>query len=175
MPFAPGKKHFDILGHGGSPVQSLPFHGNERQGMFTPRGLRTFQTRFRSLLSHNRVLHSFTASFSTIAPKSVQQQLRSSSKHSQQPRNRAKPVRITMSFRPGPQATEIVAPLGVIASTSISLSEPECVLFSVLLNTLKSYPELSATTVRVAGGWVRDKVRACCIDCVIFAHRIRST
>ena len=69
-----------------------------------------------------------------------------------------------MSFTPGPRAVSVVTSTAEIGSATINLSEDECKVFSVVLETIAATPELNKTTVRVAGGWVRDKVRSPCVS-----------
>lgn len=67
--------------------------------------------------------------------------------------------KLRMSFTPGANAVSVVTGTGEIARCNINLTETECQVFSLLVEVTGSYPELAKTTVRVAGGWVRDKVR----------------
>jgi hypothetical protein len=48
----------------------------------------------------------------------------------------------------------------------ITLSPYESELFSIILGTTSHFDALKSTTVRVAGGWVRDKV----LDCGVQTH-----
>jgi hypothetical protein len=62
---------------------------------------------------------------------------------------------------PGPLPVKVVSPHGELGSAVIELSTYEAELFNVLKMLLndRGYPMLHATNIRVAGGWVRDKVR----------------
>ncbi len=45
-----------------------------------------------------------------------------------------------------------------VCTVPITLTDYESQLFEILTSTLGHFDELKATTIRVAGGWVRDKV-----------------
>lgn len=47
------------------------------------------------------------------------------------------------------------------SSLSMTLSEKELELFDLIARALRHYKQEDATIVRVAGGWVRDKVCTC--------------
>ena len=73
-------------------------------------------------------------------------------------------------FPVGAVPVQVVNKAGVVIDTvPIVLSEYESELLSIVLGTVRHFDELKATTVRAAGGWVRDKV-SCALYFVRFSY-----